>query len=357
MCAFTFLQCCQTPVSQSPIPNELSTDSAILDLQYLLEKNNSDSEEASILLMKEWQSSNWYAADSTVVRRLTDTYAENNLICELGASYYLEQGNLKKAIALTEKILASGTVSLSFYRLMSSLASSQKHFDLAIDYINKALLINVKDAALYADKGNVYLQFGDSLSALTYLRKAFEMNDELDGIGYKIAEIYYMQGEYMEAESLLSELLEKDSINKRNQFLLAQIHFDNNKEPLAIEVFKEMLNQRDLEAGNYLLKHFEKNGMLDSIFYYANKIIEIDSLNVSALNQKAKFFDKRGYYPSAIVYYNKTLAIDSLNKEAIAGVSKVEGKIAYLRKLKEQREATPRIEFAVPKKMKVLSNE
>jgi len=87
------------------------------------------------------------------------------------------------------------------------------------------------------------------------------------------------------------------------------------------ESFKE-LSEEDLRLIEEYLDQaktlFEQRFTESAIFHY-DKVLEIDSLNIDALNGKAKVFDFVGNPEEAISYYDKVLLIDPKNNDALNG--------------------------------------
>jgi len=347
---------CQAPTSKWDMPSVgLKMDAQEFE-NYLVENQQTEDVDWAIQMLKYWKDSGWNVK-STEVAELVNLHKGSVVVCQLGADYFLKVGDIKMANELNGHSRQLGANHAEFYRVLAVSAVYEKKFDKAIDYINEAISMNVRDAGMYTQKGEVYLAFGDTLSGIRYLEKSYALDSSINEVGLKIARLYFDTNQLEKSVEWLSERVKSDSTHEDFQFLLAEVYYAQGQEPKALAIFRAMLAQENLVAGTKLLAHFEKYRQMDSTLFYANRILELDSLNVKALNQKAMSFDSKGYFPSALQYYQKTLDIDSTNEEALQGMAKVEGKMAYLRKLKERREAIPRMEFTVPITKKELINE
>jgi len=109
------------------------------------------------------------------------------------------------------------------------------------------------------------------------------------------------------------------------------------------ESFKE-LSEEDLRLIEEYLDQaktlFEQRFTESTIFHY-DEVLEIDSLNIDALNGKAMVLDFVGNPEEAISYYDKVLKIDSKNIDAILG------KALALDKLGKHEEANSYFEKAL----------
>lgn len=275
-------------------------------------------------------------------------YQKNAELLELVSDYYLAKEDLTKALHYNSMAEDYGANTTEFYKKRASIYAALGRNGLAIDYINKAVMINGNDPDIYLLKGEVYLSLGDSISALKYKLQAYQQDSSRLDIARDLAFLYAHARNYSQSRALVTLLNEADYEATEINFLNVELYREEQKNQEANQLLDEMLTAGDLVAGDSLIGFFEQHTMYDSVIFYATKLLEIDSLNVGALEAKAISFDHKGYYASALQYYQHILAIDSLNEEGLEGVRKVKGKIAYLRKLRERREAIPTFDFASP---------
>ncbi|UXX78693.1 hypothetical protein N7E81_15135 [Reichenbachiella carrageenanivorans] len=275
-------------------------------------------------------------------------YQKNAELLELVSDFYLDKKDLAKALHYNSMAEDYGANTTEFYKKRASIYAALGRNGLAIDYINKAVMINGNDPDIYLLKGEVYLSLGDSISALKYKLQAFQQDSSRLDIARDLAFLYAYARNYDQSRTLVTLLYDSDYETAEINFLNVELYREEHKNQEANQLLGEMLLTGNMVAGDSLIRHFEQQAMYDSMIFYATQMLAQDSLNVGALKAKAVSFDHKGYYASALQYYQYILAVDSLNEEGLEGVRKVKGKIAYLRKLRERREAIPTFDFASP---------
>ena len=306
--------------------------------------------------LREVQKHEWQGIDREKLLEVVVNAPESKEISLLAAEYFIFEKDIENAWLWVRRAESQGANSAQFFKTVSLVHSLTGRYDLAIDYINRAILVNRNDPSMYENKGSIYLQYGDTISGIEYLRRAYSQDSSNHHLSLRVAELNMRMGNIPEAEKWLESIGESER-NMNHQILLAQIYYQSERELEALALFKSSLQMGQIEAGEYLIKYFRASSNVDSVLFYSNQVLDLDSMNLMALNAKAASFDEKGYFNSAVQYYETVLGYDSLHQEARQGLDKVNGKIAYLRQLKERREAIPVFDLAVPKKKSNLTNE
>ncbi len=348
------LTACQNRYSQHYLPDqgELQDKAGVA---FFAGDERLDNDVAKVRYLIELKQNEWKNVGQEEIAELAVGLDQSVESCQLLAEYYASIDELGLAQSWSAQAEKLGANSTGFYKTLSEIHSLSGRHDLAIDYINKAILINRNDAEMYEQKGNIYLHYGDTLSGIEYLERAFYLNPNNENLSIDIAGIYIAQGKTAKAEKWLLSLEEVSTA--RHARLLGQLYLQTGRNAEALVYLNSGFEKGMLIAGEDIIYYYKGMNNVDSTLYQANRVLEIDSTNAVANNAKAYCFDKKGYYNSSIQYYEKVLARDSLNQEAHDGIEKVKGKIAYLRQLKERREAIPVFDLAIPKKKSVISNE
>lgn len=299
----------------------------------------------------------WEIITRQEIEHWSEQYKHSAEVLELVSDYYRANDDLENALHFNDLAEKNGASSIGFYKKRANIYAALGEHGLAIDYINKAVAINGSDPDTYLTKGKVYLKLGDSLSALSNMQRAFTNDSSRLDIGVDLAHLYVSAGADETAQEMINYLIERDHMSNELSYLLVRLYRRRGEDERANSLLAGLLEHGKADAGITLVDHFRSQNSLDSIIHYATKVLEIDTLNLAAMEAKAFSFDRKGYFTSALIYYNQMLEIDSLNEEALEGIRKVNGKIAYLRKLREQREAIPTFDFAAPIKRNNLIDE
>ena len=349
--ASALLGSCDQRIGKNAIPISLIQNS-VLNESFLTLDHDLTSLEIDELIqyLKLHEETGWQGFDENEIVLCLETFKGNSELYELVSDFYLAYGSIEKALLYTSEAEANGANSAEFFKKKANVYMAIKEYGLAIDYLNKAVQINSNDPDIYLLKGDVYLKLKDSISALKYKEQAFFHDSSRLDIAFDMAYIYASENRNGEAYRLVNYLIDQSYKVEALEFLTVDLLRKEGKQEEANKKLSSLLNEGIVSAGEQLLTYFMHQKMYDSAIHYSTKILNRDSLNIRALEAKAVSFDSKGYFASASMYYNQMLAIDSLNKEAIEGVRKVNGKIAYLRKLRERREAIPTFDFATEKK-------
>ena len=340
---------CESRFSKHQLDNPISTKK-ISEGETILSKKEIRNLALNDLIqyLKVLENQNWIHVSEAHVQDILKIN-NNAQVLEFIADYYLGQNDFKKAFEYNTEAESQGANSIDFYKKRAKILTAVGQYGLAVDYLNKAVMLNQNDPDMYLLKGDVYLKLGDSSSALRYKEQAFLNDSNRTDIGIDLAHIYASTRRYPEALKMADYMIENGVEVKSMTFLKAKQYRERQLDEEANAALSELLNSGFSQAGELLVSFFNNQKEYDSVIYYSTKVLEIDSSNLMSLHSKAMAFDQKGYFASSLVYYEQLLALDSLNEEALEGIRKVKGKIAYLRKLREQREAIPTFDFASPK--------
>lgn len=335
-----------TPIYESQRASETLGESVVVTKKNVEQFDRDE----LIQYLKFHEEAGWIHISEKEIEECLKGFEQDFQLLELVSDFYLNREDLDQALFYNTEAEQRGASSTDFYKKRAAIYLALEQFGLAIDYINKAVKINGNDPDIYLSKGQIYMKLGDSISALKYIEQAFGNDSSRLDVARDLAFLYTSTKQLDRARFFANWLVDNGSYAGDMKYLLVELNRNENKHFEANQILSDMLDTGDIKAGETLVDHFEQESLFDSMLYYATRVLDHDTLNMRALEAKAIAFDHKGYFSSALMYYNQMLDADSLNKEAIEGIGKVNRKIAYLRKLREQREAIPTFDFASPRK-------
>ncbi len=346
------LACCNGATdNQYSIPDQ-ELENPKTNLLKEIPSNGRLGEQEALLLLEYYKTHTWKSFEPSLIRLDSLSPLTSYLLI---AEYYYFQRDFQNALSCIEKSEVVGYSDVDLYALKAKVYTMLKMNDSAIDQINRAILINRYDADLYLEKGLLYLVFGDTLSGINYIEKSFDLDSARVDVVIKLATLNSLIGEMAAANEWLLRGIEGNPESTELLYVQVAIFRDQLFHGQANGILSGLLQQGEVKAGIQLIDWFTEQGFADSLLFYSNSILEIDSMNVEALLTKGDAFDVKGYFSSSKKYYEQVITIDSLNEEAIEGVQKVDRKIAYLRKLKERKESLPTFDFLTPSNTKTLN--
>lgn len=314
-------------------------------------EENPDHASVAVLKLKLLKSADWPEESFAFLKEVISKDSANATVLELAADFHLSQPNLDPALYYAGLAEKNGAQSAGFYQLKSRIYNEMGEYDRAIDYINKAILINRSDFKSYYDKGKIYLSFGDTISGLKFMRRGLAQYRNNHEVLYEVSDIYEKIGQHNEALNLIDEAIsfapdsEKLKI-KKSKILLGQDKIAEAKQILSASFMEDSTRVGSgIELGNI---HLDQS-RYDSAIVMADKTLAVDSLLIGAWLLKARAYDGKGFLISSLNNYTQVLSIDSLHEDARNESEKVKRKRAYLQKLKEEQEAIPTFDFFLQK--------
>jgi tetratricopeptide (TPR) repeat protein len=230
---------------------------------------------------------------------------------------------------------------------------NQEMFNEALQDVNKALALDVKDSEVYVTLSDVYLYSGKIQRALDALKKAAALSPGNAEIDVKTARIFLTMSDYKQTFNYLREALKKDPENaeaffisglaneemgdtikaidsyqnavardKRQYDALKQlgILFSIKKDKLAVDYLRNASQIRpDKPEPLYILGMFyQDNGEPDKSLSVYNEIIQIDSsYKLAWYNRGYVFLVYKQDYHKAIESFNKVLQLDQDYSDAL----------------------------------------
>jgi tetratricopeptide (TPR) repeat protein len=295
----------------------------------------------------EFKNALWYIHEA--VKR--DEINYHYLVLYTGIS--LELKDYKTASSLALKAEAMDFRHTDLYQYMAQLAIIDNNFLRASDYLNRVLIFNPENYAIHYLKGKVLLAMEDTLAAEESFIKSLEVNPD-NRLAYDdIMDIYVQTKQYQKAKTFVSDYSGRLEGKDANALLKEAIIFKSTGNiELAKAMLKGLVLQDSLfqQAYEELASLFEKENKLDSTEYYLKRILSIKEDDHEVRVVLAKLYDKTKRYYLAKSEYEKILEFDPEHNLALEELEKVNGKVAYLHRIDQQKQRRPEIVPVIPKK-------
>lgn len=285
------------------------------------------------------------------------------------AQIYKEEGWPNDALPTLNRAIEIDSTSLEAYQLRSSFFISKGRFKDALRDIRLLERKGVQDQQLINDQITAYYgqqnlskfyesatKFTDDLNAVNrkFLSEYFLKNgDSLLAIRH--AYLNYLNGHLKEEDKidLINLLMDKNFIDQSSDLLLTL----NSKEPES-ELAKATLLMKMGEEQKSLkiIRNLAEKGVLVAVLklndYYLSKNLPDSALiqndyyltnydsSVLLLKQQAMLYQNRYKWSKSVEYLQIVTKKDPSDEEAQQELSKVRGKIAYLRSLKSKQDTT-----------------
>ena len=261
-------------------------------------------------------------------------------------------GDYKNALARISRAQILGGDYPDLWHLMAKLNYLEGNYDLALTEITLAIKKYPEGLPYYCTKGKIEWSLQDTTAALNSFQKSLDHPEtEYESLTY-LARLYQAMGDNDKSFEMIRRSLDKypndyNTLLEQGKLLVKTANYDS-----ALAVFHHVLelDSVDIEPLYELAKlHFNRR-WYDSTIYYTNESLRIDSTHLPSLLTQARVYDRRTYYGTSMKKYQEILAIDSTYQPAVEELAKLKGKVAYLQKIRKDREANTQVETISPTK-------
>lgn len=269
-----------------------------------------------------------------VLNKAIELDSANDEAYSLREAYFLSKGRYKDALRDLEVLENKGNLSEDLRN--DKIAALYGRQQLEEFYSLAAGNIDALNTNNKLNFSRFYLSRGDSLMAIRYSYLSFLEDSLSDQSVLQLATLLNQKGFQ---EKSLSVLESGDSNAPAFDFARAEILLKMEKEDQARQIFKKYYELGDTSALVRLNQQFLSRDLLDSAIYYNDRFMMENDTSVFLLKRQAALYQRKFYWNKALEYLNIILKKDPDNEEALSEVSKVRGKIAYLRNLKARRDS------------------
>ena len=204
-------------------------------------------------------------------------------------------------------------------------------FETAMGFTGKLSSVNRKFLSEY------FLSSGDSLLAiryayLNYLNGTLNKGDKIQLINLLIS------GNFVDQSSDILESLETG--DTETDFAKANLLLKLGEEQKGMGMIRQLANDGILVALLKLNEYFLAKNLTDSALLQNDHYLSNYDSSAILLKQQSKLYQNKYKWSKSLEYLNIVIKKDPFDEEALQELSKVRGKIAYLRSLKSKQDST-----------------
>ena len=277
---------------------------------------------------------------------LNPTYEEAYL---LQSQIYFKQGKFEKCISAALQAELRGLRNYELYQLLAKAYLEENEVENAQKSIQRLLDFN-KSAENLSLKGDIYLELKDTAVSINSYESAIEAN-ELLVKPYRALYAIYEKSDLDKSEMYLDKYLTIDSSQADFLVLKGDILAKRGAYDSAIYLY-EMANVGilpDKDVINKLAKYYYEMDSLKVAQKWLRRSLQLDSIsNRQAMLLMARSLDRARLYEESKEYYASLIQIDSTDVIANEELNKLNRKIAYLWRLKQQEKAFDSIRNSAP---------
>jgi tetratricopeptide (TPR) repeat protein len=261
-------------------------------------------------------------------------------------------GDYQTALARASRAQILGGDYPELWHLMASLNYRQGNLETALSEVNQALQKYPESLSYYCTKGKIYWSLNDTLMAIDCFSKSSSNPEtQYESLKY-LALINRITGNYEQAFEYVNQNLDaypddRDLLLEKGKLFSETSQYDS-----ALTIFHQLIakDTADLEPlYQSALVHYQRR-WYDSALYYTGKTLQLDDRHFPSMLTEARVYDRRTYYGTSMRKYQEILDIDSTYTPAVEELTYLRGKVAYLQKIRAEREANSQVEIISPTK-------
>lgn len=286
----------------------------------------------------------------TLMKKAISLDRDNLAYRHFMADLYLKNGNYPASLNQAKFAESYGMSTPGLDLIFGAAYFNSGNLNKAEEYLSKALSKDPSNEQTQLYAGLLTMAKGDTLLAEEAILKSLELRPSSAAINALI-DVSIFKKDYSKAFSFLNKELSEDSTNQELLFRKAGLYQKVGKADSAKIILHQLIAMDPLQQDYYqLISNLHLNAYkYDSAIFYQNKVLEIDQNNKEALLTLARIHDRRGYLSLSMDYYKQIIEQDSTFQVAKDEFLKVSNKLAYLQRVRRERENREEIQQLQPK--------
>jgi len=274
---------------------------------------------------------------------------------ELKARLMMERDSYSRALSAALKAQELGSRGPQTYIAMANAWAALKNYPRALEAVETALSLLPLDVDLYYLKAKIFGQQGKQVEANSVLLQVLDINPEFYPAMYDLVEYSIANQDIDAAYFYINKLKNIPGQGDKADLTYSRLLYSQGKYDSAALMINRL-------SGNplYRTRVYQLLGNIkfstyqyDSSIYFARRLLELDSLNRNAFLLNARAFERKRFYQKSRENYEKLLAMDSTDQLVREELAKLDRKVAYLRKLEQERSQRPQL---IPLKPRDIKN-
>lgn len=294
------------------------------------------------------QTLDWPAAARENMEAILQMAPKDPQAMVLAADFYIHQNDFEKSWIYAQQADRLGSTHPSLSLIKARYQYARRNLRESATYLDHYFRSGGQLPEAYLLAAELQVSRRDTSRAVALLAKGVRDNPGQQKMVRLLADIYTQRHAYDSLTHLIETYSDATSDHVTFADRLLQGYFHAGELSQAAELAANWPGGREqgfFHYGSLLLE----TSMPDSANSYADRLIAMDSLSAPGYLLKARYFSRRGRLGDAYNNYSMVLKIDSAHQIAFEERGIVAGKIAYLRKVREEQAAMPVFDIA-PKK-------
>ncbi|MEW5693171.1 MAG: tetratricopeptide repeat protein [Candidatus Hydrogenedentota bacterium] len=235
----------------------------------------------------------------------------NDLYHFLLGNYYIEDGDVDKAIASFQKSLQYNPGNLESKYYLGSLFLFKNDYDTALNYFKEILSDNPEHLLSLFSIGEIYTKQKDYIKAISVYKKMLVYYPYNTSIIYLLGLLYKEMSEYNKAIEYLKQVIEIDSSNILAHFNLAELYSKTGDSINSKKTWGTVINNvwsfKDLFLVYNKLSEIQDTGLLLMVLNKINSLYKDIPLILAELG---RVYTLTGDFERAVECFDRTIKLD-----------------------------------------------
>ncbi|MBM4137690.1 MAG: tetratricopeptide repeat protein [Nitrospira sp.] len=262
--------------------------------------------EAIALAFKHYQAGNLQQAQDIYNEILQKNPQDSGIMYLLGIIYY-QEGNYDLAIEYIRKALEFNPLSDAYaYFYLGNALKNKKQFDEAITCYQRALQMNPQLIEAYHNLAWIFQEKNQTDEAITYYQKALNLNPALADAYYNLGTIFQDRKQFDDAITFYQKALEIDPTLADAYYNLGILFQQRKQFDKAIEFHQKALqfNCDLIDAYFNLGTSYENKKQYDEAIAHYQKALQLNPDLLYAYNNLGNIYKEMGRFDEAIEYFH-----------------------------------------------------
>jgi len=226
---------------------------------------------------------------------------------------------LLKSLALIDSAVAINPEAAYLYNIKGVLHYKIKQYKLSEQAFKKGIELAPNWIYPLTNLGSVYSYLGQHDTALVYLRKALELDSSFQLSYLSIANEFNYFGNEDSCMYYINEGLKQDPKDPYLWNYLGGKYYQNGIWDKSMAAYRKSYSYDSTQTIGYegaMRLHLKNFQHIDSVMFYLNKMIKIDSLNPATYLNVGYILNEFDYDSVALQYFSASVYLDTLNVDA-----------------------------------------
>ncbi|MCK9611892.1 MAG: tetratricopeptide repeat protein [Bacteroidales bacterium] len=225
--------------------------------------------------------------------------------------------SLPDTLAMLSKKIAESSENAALYEQRALYYLNHGDIEKALNDAGKATILDPKNSSYLRTLSDVFFAGGKITKCQEMLEKACEINPSDDEALLKLAELHFYKEEYKIAFEYTEKALKIDKLNAKADFIRGMMYKDMGDTAKAVRCFQIAVEKDQDYYHAYMqlgIIYSTKNNPLAADYF--NNALNLNPKSIEALYALAMFYQNTGEYNKAIEKYSTILQINPKYKFA-----------------------------------------